>query len=116
MRPTPRSHWQTIFVKKYQIENSCNRKLAQEDYEDAFTNLNNEKSNVYWIAKVKGNVLNRPTSNAAHEANIDFQNLYKCIAGEIERYVDELMNKYQASRNAISKTFEKMNTSNGLRK
>ena len=96
--------FENVLREKYNlIENSCNRKLVQENYEEAFTNLNDEISNVYRVSKVKPNVMNRLTSNAVHQANTDFQNLRKCIAGELEGNVDELLNKYQASRNAISK-------------
>ena len=52
---------------------------------------------------IKKKVVNRSTSNAIDEANTNFKNLRKCIAGEIDGDVEEMIKIYQTSRNTISK-------------
>ena len=60
-----------------QIENCCNQEIETGNYDGAFFNLNEGISDVYRIAKVRRNAVERRVSNAVHEANTNFQDLSK---------------------------------------
>ena len=92
-----------LHEKFNQIQSHCTQEIAKGNFDDAFNNLDDEISNVYRVAKVKRNNADRVATNVVEEANANFHNLRKCIAGETEGDVDELMRVYQDSRNAISK-------------
>ena len=84
------------------IEGAVMEKLDNEDINGAILQIEDKLAKVYRTSKVKENTNNGVNNNAMEKANTDFNNLQKCLSGEGDRDIDELMQIYQTSRNSLS--------------
>ena len=92
-----------LLQRSTQIENSCKKELTNDNFDAAFAQLERNITDIYRVSKAKKDTVSKATSNTMYEANTNFNNLQKCISGDIDGDIDELFEIYQSSRNAISK-------------
>ena len=85
------------------IEKEVMNELKKENINGAICKIDDHIATAYRNAKVKQNSTKQVKCNKMNNANDNFDNLRKCLSGEIVGDKDELLNIYQESRNLLNK-------------
>ena len=92
------------------LDESCRNEINNEDIDAALRVIDKNIAGIYRKSKIKKQAVTTVDTEKMKKANSEFENLRKCIRGEIGGDFNEMLSKYQEARNNISKeTVDKEN-------
>ena len=83
------------------IEKAVMAELGKENLNGALFQIEDHVAKIYRTSKIKKNTVGT-NNNAMEKANVDFNNLKKCMNGEVVGDLDELLESYKVSRKLLS--------------
>ena len=86
-----------------EIEGLVCNELLNENIDGAISKLDQELAKVYRKSKIRFTTNDVTSHELMEKANDHYNDLRKCISGEIDADLDEMLQRYQTSRNLITK-------------
>ena len=84
------------------LERKCRNEIDNENIDGVIRELDISIASIYRESKIKKADVTPASVDTMKEANMNFENLRKCITGEVIDDFDEVLTRYKVSRNNVS--------------